>query len=168
MVTIELDGRKLRVPEGTTILEAAQSANIPIPHLCYLKDINEIAACRMCVVEVEGAERMVTACNNQVFEGMVVHTNTPAVRQARPAWSMGLTGPVDPGVPLEEPDRSPESRLPATHGAGPDSGRFGTAGRGDDCRGSCGTAPVRRDSASRSCRRSGQTDCRPGNGFRAP
>lgn len=92
----------------------------------------------------------------------------PAVRQALPAWSMGLTGPVDPGVPLEEPDRSPEGRLPATHGAGPDSGRFGTAGRGDDCRGSCGTAPVRRDSASRSCRRSGQTDCRPGNGFRAP
>ena len=58
MVTIELDGRKLRVPEGTTILEAAQSANIPIPHLCYLKDVNEIAACRMCMVEVEGTERL--------------------------------------------------------------------------------------------------------------
>ena len=83
MVTIELDGRKLRVPEGTTILEAAQSANIPIPHLCYLKDINEIAACRMCMVEVEGTERLQPACNTRVTEGMVIRSNTPKVRQAR-------------------------------------------------------------------------------------
>ena len=83
MVTIELDGRKLRVPEGTTILEAAQSANIPIPHLCYLKDINEIAACRMCMVEVEGTERLQPACNTQAAEGMVIRSNSPKVRQAR-------------------------------------------------------------------------------------
>ena len=83
MVTIELDGRSLRVPEGTTILEAAQSANIPIPHLCYLKDINEIAACRMCMVEVEGTERLQPACNTWVTEGMVIRSNTPKVRQAR-------------------------------------------------------------------------------------
>ena len=83
MVTIQLDGRKLRVPEGTTILEAAQSANIPIPHLCYLKDINEIAACRMCMVEVEGTERLQPACNTRVAEGMVIRSNTPKVRQAR-------------------------------------------------------------------------------------
>ena len=83
MVTIQLDGRKLRVPEGTTILEAAQSANIPIPHLCYLKDINEIAACRMCMVEVEGTERLQPACNTRVTEGMVIRSNTPKVRQAR-------------------------------------------------------------------------------------
>ena len=83
MVTFELDGRKLRVPEGTTILEAAQSANIPIPHLCYLKDINEIAACRMCMVEVEGTERLQPACNTRVTEGMVIRSNTPKVRQAR-------------------------------------------------------------------------------------
>ena len=83
MVTITIDGKRLAVADGTTILDAAQRAGTPIPHLCYLKDLNEIAACCMCVVEVEGAERMVTACNNQVFEGMVVHTNTPAVRQAR-------------------------------------------------------------------------------------
>ncbi len=83
MVTIELDGRSLRVPEGTTILEAAQSANIPIPHLCYLKDINEIAACRMCMVEVEGTERLQPACNTRVTEGMVIRSNTPKVRQAR-------------------------------------------------------------------------------------
>ena len=83
MVTFELDGRKLRVPEGTSILEAAQSANIPIPHLCYLKDINEIAACRMCMVEVEGTERLQPACNTRVTEGMVIRSNTPKVRQAR-------------------------------------------------------------------------------------
>ena len=83
MVTIELDGRKLRVPEGTTILEAAQSANIPIPHLCYLKDVNEIAACRMCMVEVEGTERLQPACNTQAAEGMVIRSNSPKVRQAR-------------------------------------------------------------------------------------
>ena len=83
MVTFELDGKKLRVPEGTTILEAAQSANIPIPHLCYLKDINEIAACRMCMVEVEGTERLQPACNTRVTEGMVIRSNTPKVRQAR-------------------------------------------------------------------------------------
>ena len=58
MVTIELDGRKLRVPEWTSILEAAQSANSPIPHLCYLKDVNEIAACRMCKVEKESTQSL--------------------------------------------------------------------------------------------------------------
>ena len=54
-----------------------------IPRLCFLKDINEIAACRVCLVEVEGHERLITACNNTVVEGMVVHTNSPRVRQAR-------------------------------------------------------------------------------------
>lgn len=56
---------------------------IPIPHLCYLKDINEIAACRLCVVEVDGTERLQPACNTTVAEGMVIRTNSPRVRQAR-------------------------------------------------------------------------------------
>ena len=54
MVTLTIDNRPVQVPEGTTILQAAQSAGISIPHLCYLKDVNEIAACRVCCVEVEG------------------------------------------------------------------------------------------------------------------
>ncbi|MGM9591026.1 MAG: 2Fe-2S iron-sulfur cluster-binding protein, partial [Faecousia sp.] len=83
MVNFKIDGRELSVPKGTTILEAAEKAGIPIPHLCFLKDINEIAACRMCVVEVEGTNRLVPSCNTQVLEGMVVHTNTPRVREAR-------------------------------------------------------------------------------------
>ena len=71
------------MPEGTTILEAARQADIHIPHLCYLKGINEIAACRVCCVEVEGERAMVTACNNPVQEGMVVHTNSPRARSTR-------------------------------------------------------------------------------------
>ena len=67
----------------STILQAAARAGIPIPHLCYLRDINEIGACRICVVEVEGTERLVPACNTRVVEGMSIHTNTPRVREAR-------------------------------------------------------------------------------------
>ena len=83
MVKLTIDGRDVCVSRGTTVLEAAEKAGIPIPHLCFLKDINEIAACRMCVVEVEGTERLVPACNTAAAEGMVVHTNSPRVRQAR-------------------------------------------------------------------------------------
>lgn len=83
MVTLTIDGRPVQVPEGTTILMAAQSAGITIPHLCYLKDVNEIAACRVCCVEVEGERAMVTACNSPVREEMVVHTNSPRARRTR-------------------------------------------------------------------------------------
>ena len=83
MVTLTIDGRTVQAQEGATILEAAAQADIHIPHLCYLKGINEIAACRVCCVEVEGERAMVTACNNPVKEGMVVHTNSPRVRTTR-------------------------------------------------------------------------------------
>ncbi|MBR2880413.1 MAG: [Oscillospiraceae bacterium] len=83
MVNLTIDNIAVSVPEGTTILEAAKSLHIEIPHLCYLKDLNEIAACRLCVVEVEGVDRLVTSCNNAVAEGMVVNTNSPRVRAAR-------------------------------------------------------------------------------------
>ena len=83
MVTLTIDGRTVTVQEGTTILEAARSVHIDIPTLCYLKDINEIGACRICMVEVEGQPRLVPACDNVVDEGMAVHTNSPRVREAR-------------------------------------------------------------------------------------
>ena len=83
MVNFKIDGRQLSAPKGTTILEAAENAGIPIPHLCFLKEINEIGACRLCVVEVEGTERLVPSCNTTILEGMVIHTNTPRVRRAR-------------------------------------------------------------------------------------
>ena len=83
MVTLTIDKKTVTVPEGTTIMEAARTADIEIPHLCYFKELNEIAACRICVVEVEGCEKLVTSCNNVVKEGMVVHTNSPMVRTSR-------------------------------------------------------------------------------------
>ena len=83
MVSLTINGRRVQAPEGTTIMEAAQLADIHIPHLCFLKGINEIAACRVCCVEVEGERAMVTACNTPVMEGMVVHTNSPRARQTR-------------------------------------------------------------------------------------
>ena len=83
MVNLTIDKISVSVPEGTTILDAAKSAHIEIPHLCYLKDLNEIAACRICVVEVEGHDNLVPACNTLVIDGMVVHTNSPRVRAAR-------------------------------------------------------------------------------------
>ncbi|MGI6205349.1 MAG: [FeFe] hydrogenase, group A [Anaerovoracaceae bacterium] len=83
MVNLTIDNTPVSCAEGTTIMNAAASAGISIPHLCYLKDINEIAACRMCTVEVEGTERLVPACDNVVQPGMVVHTNSPRVREAR-------------------------------------------------------------------------------------
>ena len=83
MVTLTINGQVIQVPEGTTILEAARQGEIHIPHLCYLKGLNEIAACRVCCVEVEGERAMVTACNTPVLEGMVVHTNSPRARRVR-------------------------------------------------------------------------------------
>ena len=82
MLNVTIDGVKVQVPAGTTVLEAARQANIHIPTLCFLKDINEIGACRMCVVDV-GARALAAACVMPVSEGMVVKTNTPAVRTAR-------------------------------------------------------------------------------------
>ena len=83
MVNLTIDHQEICVPEGTTIMEAARQVDIPIPKLCFLKGINEIAACRVCVVEVEGIEKVITSCNNMVKEGMVIYTNSPKVRRAR-------------------------------------------------------------------------------------
>lgn len=82
MVNITINNISVSVPEGTTIMEAAKAAGVHIPHLCYLKDINEIGACRLCSVEVEGEDKLVSACNNIVREGMVVCTNSKRVRIA--------------------------------------------------------------------------------------
>lgn len=83
MVNITIDTRKLSVPKNYTVLEAARYANIDIPTLCFLKDINEIGACRMCVVEVKGAKSLQAACVYPVSEGLEIFTQSPAVREAR-------------------------------------------------------------------------------------
>ena len=82
MITLTIDGVQVSVPAGTTVLEAARKANIKIPTLCYLKDLNAIGACRMCVVET-GARALQAACVRPATEGMVVKTNTPKLRQYR-------------------------------------------------------------------------------------
>ena len=85
MVNLKIDNYPITVEDGTTILEATKMTGVNIPTLCFLKDMNEIAACRVCVVEIKGIERLVTSCNNKVSEGMEVFTNTPKVREARKA-----------------------------------------------------------------------------------
>ncbi|MBE6562647.1 MAG: ferredoxin [Ruminococcaceae bacterium] len=82
-VNLKINGRDITVPAGTTILEAARKAGIEIPTLCYLKEINEIGACRICVVEVKGARSLVASCVFPVNEGMEVFTNTPKVVESR-------------------------------------------------------------------------------------
>ena len=82
-VNIKINGMPLSVPQGSTILEAARYAGIHIPTLCYLKDINQIGACRICMVEVKGARSLVASCVYPVNEGMEIFTNTPKVLESR-------------------------------------------------------------------------------------
>lgn len=83
MVNCKINGIAVSVPKGSTILEAARAAGVEIPTLCYMKKINEIGACRICIVEATGARGLVTACVYPVSEGMEVKTNTPKVQAAR-------------------------------------------------------------------------------------
>jgi NADH-quinone oxidoreductase subunit G/NADP-reducing hydrogenase subunit HndD len=82
-VKLTIDGIQVEAPAGTNVLEAAKGAGIKIPTLCYLKELNEIGACRLCLVEVQGARTLQAACVTPVAQGMVVRTGTPEVRRAR-------------------------------------------------------------------------------------
>ena len=83
LISLKIDGIEVKVPKSTTILEAAKQAGIDIPTLCFLKDINEVGDCRMCIVEIEGRRGFATSCIQTVEEGMVIHTHTPNVLEAR-------------------------------------------------------------------------------------
>ena len=83
MVKVKINNTKVEVSADTTILDAAAQAGITIPTLCYFRNLNDIAACRVCVVEVEGMERLVAACNTKVQPGAHYITNSPKVRAAR-------------------------------------------------------------------------------------
>ena len=83
MINLTINGKPVSVEDGKTILDAARSNGILIPTLCYLKEINEVAACRICVVEIKGESRLAAACNTEVREGMEVLTNTKRVLDAR-------------------------------------------------------------------------------------
>lgn len=83
MVNIKINGRDVQAPKGYTVLEAARLANIDIPTLCYLKDVNQIGACRMCVIEIKGARTLQAACVYPINEGMEVTTNSKTVLDSR-------------------------------------------------------------------------------------
>jgi len=83
MPTLTIDDIKVEVPEGTTVLHAARQAGVKIPTLCYLEDVQSIGACRVCLVEVEGARTLVASCSQPATDGMVVKTNTAKVRDGR-------------------------------------------------------------------------------------
>ena len=83
MVTLSIDQKVVNVPAGTTIMKAAESVGIKIPHLCFLEGINEISACKVCVVEMKGKTKLITSCNSPVEDGMVLYTNSPKVRKVR-------------------------------------------------------------------------------------
>ena len=83
IVKLKIDGVDVEVPQGTTVLQAARKANIDIPTLCFLKEINAAGDCRMCIVEIEGRRGFVPSCNTKAEEGMVVRTNTPEINEAR-------------------------------------------------------------------------------------
>ena len=103
MVKLMIDQKAVEVPEGSTIMEAAENAGIPIPRLCFLKDINEIGACRVCVVEIEGREKLVTSCNNEVEDGMIIpsddHQGSEHSRGA--IQERADAAPVEQGFPAD-------------------------------------------------------------------
>lgn len=82
-VTLTVEGKQVEVPEGTTVLEAARSAGVYIPTLCYDPDLKPYGACRLCLVEIEGMRGLPTSCTTPATDGMVVHTETPKVNQSR-------------------------------------------------------------------------------------
>ncbi|MGB9716732.1 MAG: molybdopterin-dependent oxidoreductase [Thermodesulfovibrionales bacterium] len=83
MVTVKIDGKEVKAPEGINLIEAAELAGIHIPNLCYLKGMKGIGACRLCLVEIEGMKAPVIACNTKVKEGMSVNTKTEKVEEVR-------------------------------------------------------------------------------------
>ena len=83
MIEITMDGRKITLNKPTNLLEAAKKAGIYIPNLCYLEDVTSFAGCRLCLVHIEGKNKLDTACSTMAADGMVVHTNTDEIREIR-------------------------------------------------------------------------------------
>jgi NADP-reducing hydrogenase subunit HndD len=116
-VALTIDGREVRVPEGSTILQACRAIGIYTPTLCYLENLTPVNVCRVCVVEVENARVLVPACSRQVEAGMVVRTDSERVRHSRRLVLELLASSVDLSLASEETRRDM-----AEYGADP--GRF--------------------------------------------
>jgi len=82
-INIKIDDRDVSVPEGTTVMEAAEKIGIQIPRLCYHPDLSLQGSCRVCIVEVKGFDFYMTSCSTKVWEGMEIKTNSPEIRRAR-------------------------------------------------------------------------------------
>jgi predicted molibdopterin-dependent oxidoreductase YjgC len=119
VVTLTIDGRPVTVPPGSTILSACATLGIAVPTLCYLETLTPVNACRLCVVEVEGARVLVPSCARAAEAGMVVHTRSPRVVLARKVVLELLASSVDVSA---APDIAP---LLEEYGCHPD--RFGPA-----------------------------------------
>src|SRR5438093_9740725 len=94
-VELTIDGKKVSVPEGTTILGACRTLGIEIPTLCYLETLHPVNVCRVCVVEVEGARVLVPSCSRAVEDGMVIHTSSERVKHSRKLVLELLASSVD-------------------------------------------------------------------------
>jgi predicted molibdopterin-dependent oxidoreductase YjgC len=95
LVDVEIDGKSVRVPEGSTLLDACRSQGVDTPTLCYLENLTPVNACRVCVVELEGARTLVPACSRKVEEGMKVKTDSERVRLSRKLVMELLASSVD-------------------------------------------------------------------------
>src|SRR5437762_13950381 len=95
LIEIQIDGETVRVPEGTTILDALRRRGMDTPTLCYLENLTPVNACRVCVVEVEGSRVLVPACSRKIEAGMVVKTDTERVRHSRKLVLELLASSVD-------------------------------------------------------------------------
>src|SRR5207244_12728877 len=102
LLDVEIDGRTVRVPEGSTILDACRTEGIDTPTMCYADNLTPINACRVCVVEVEGARTLVPACSRMVEAGMKIRTDTDRVRHSRRLVMELLGSSVD--TSLASPD----------------------------------------------------------------
>ena len=118
MIDLEVDGTPVRVPEGTTLLEACRAQGIDTPTLCYLENLTPVNVCRVCVVEVEGSRALVPACSRAVEAGMVVHTDSERVRLSRRMVLEFLGSSVDLSLTGED-----VRRWQAEYGAEPE--RYG-------------------------------------------
>jgi NADP-reducing hydrogenase subunit HndD len=127
MVELTVDGASVRVPEGTTILQACRAEGIDTPTLCYLENLTPVNVCRVCVVEVEGSRVLVPACSRAAEDGMVVHTDSERVQLSRKvvleflgsSVDLSLAGPIEPNGDL--------ARYAEAYGADP--ARYGPAAR---------------------------------------
>jgi len=120
MVNLTINGQKLQVSDGQTILQAAQSAGITIPTLCYHKDLSPYGGCRLCVVAVEGARLPVASCVTPAGEGMVVKTETPNIVESRKAiLSLILSTYHDSGYPVNRPEDNELIRWARFYGLDP-------------------------------------------------